>query len=213
MVQCNHCVNVYGDAPCTAPIIDAFPLMTMATPRSTVDTTEISNPSDRAVVVDGIKFQVEYHEDPNEVISNIACDPQASLLNFNLRIWEAIMLLPLAQGTTNAPLYLPILSSNILQGGDVADRVLWKRISMLPIFALSGATSPLQQLEHTIRDMGHGPIQVKTKCRIDDRHALFYVRNYVHDLFGLGTATDCNGICVIPVIDECWFKIFYHTRK
>lgn len=216
VVQCRGCINVYQSMTCTSPLVDAFELMNMQTPRSASDTTEVSNPSDRAVVVDGIKFQLEYSEDPGEVQSTVGADPNPLALNFMLSVWEAIVLLPLAQGTSRVPSYLPILTSTNFQAGDLADRVLWKRISMVPIFSVNLVT-PLQQLEHTIRDMGHGPIAVKARCRIDDRHGLFYVRNFVHDVVIAGVPDqpcDLSGVVnVIPVFTDGWFKIFYHTSK
>lgn len=218
LIQCQHCINVYDDMPCGGAFTDMIPLMLMSTPRNIVaDPTQVSNPSDKFVVVDGIKFQKEYFHDPLESQSFAACDPGALQISMLLRIWEAIILLPLAQGTTNVPAYVPDLTAPAFQSGDLADRVLWKRLSSLPIWGTQVTLIP--QLEHTLRDEGHGPVVVKTRCRVDDRHGLFYATTYTHNVFGLvGNPTNCTvdevtNPCVIPVRDDAWFKIFYHTRK
>jgi len=217
ILSCQHCTNVYGDMPCSAPLVDSFPLMSMATQASATDTTHVSNPSDRFVVVKGIKFQSEYTHDPAETLSFPACDPAATSLIFHLTIWEAIVVVPCAEGANNIPAYVPNLTGGINQQGDMADRVLWKRITQLPIFGLSTVLYP--QLSSTERNSGAGPVVVKSKVRLDDRHMLLFVRNYTHNLFGLGQGNfDCSADeqtnpCVIPVRDLSWFKVFYQTRK
>jgi len=190
----------------------------MRTPRHPGDPTELSSGSDKFIVFDGAKFQSEFSHDPAETLGFTTCDPSPTALTFNLRIWEAIVLLPFAQGT-QIPDYLPIFTTQLNQGGDLADRVLWKRISILPIFGI-GAGGGLPQLETTIRDMGHGPVVVKTRCRVDDRHGLYWVRSYTHDVFGLGnpganlcTPDPVTNPCVIPIQTDAWFKVFFHTRK
>lgn len=219
IVDCFGCQNVYHDAPCISPIVDSFELLSMRTPRlAGSDTTEVTNPTDKFITLDGIKFQMEYSFDPSESDGIFACDPQANNVEMNLRVWEAIVLVPLAEGTAAVPAYVPLLTNASFQSGDLADRVLWKRISYVPIFAFN-PTSPLQQLEFTIRDMGHGPVVVKSKVKIDDRHTLLYVRNYVHDIvLGNITGPGCtkdndNNPCVVPVQHDGWFKLFYHTRR
>lgn len=218
-VSCLDCKNVYGDFPCLSPFIDAIPLMSMVTPRSPGDVTQVSNPSDRAVVVKGIKFEAIHYSDPTEWISTGGCDPDPGTLAFFLKIWEAIVLLPTAQGNPVSPAYLPTLTSQGNQGGDLADRLLWKRISILPMWGLNAGAG--FQLTSTERDTNAGPIVVKSRVRVDDRHALFYVRNYEHNLFGLGNGSDPNNCsaalpsnpCTIPVHTNYWFKVFYGTRK
>lgn len=225
-------MNVYGDMTCANPKIDIFELLTMRTPRNVADTTELTIPANRAIVLDGIKFQSEYLHDPSETRS---CppptgQPSAASLIFVLTIWEAIMLLPLGQGSTAAPAYLPNIAGGVFQDGDTADRVLWKRLNHLRIFGLEGSPcSACPFLEITDIMSQAGPQQVKTRCRIDDRHGLFYVRNYVHDIFlgfppdTLCGTTDCDACgnatpadqarCgSIPILNDAFFKLFYHVR-
>jgi len=219
LVQCVDCQNVYQDLPCSTPLVQAVELLTMRTPRNPLtDTAELSTGSDKFIVFDGCKFQSEFSHDPGETLSFPACDPPATNLVFNLRIWEAIVILPFAQGT-QIPDYLPLFTNMLNQGGDLADRVLWKRISILPIFGFFGAQS-IPQLETTIRDVGHGPVVVKSKAKLDDRHGLYWIRSYTHDVAGLGnpgtndcTANVVTNPCVIPIQTDAWFKIFFHTRK
>jgi len=187
----------------------------MATQASATDTTHVSNPSDRFVVVKGIKFQSEYTHDPSETGSCPQCDPAATSLIFHLTIWEAIVVVPCAEGANNIPAYVPNLTGGINQQGDMADRVLWKRITQLPIF---GGFNP-PQLTATERNTAAGPVVVKSKVRLDDRHMLLFVRNYTHNLFiGPSGSFDCTADCVtnpcvIPVRSQFWAKVFYGTRK
>jgi len=218
ILSCQHCTNVYGDMTCVNPLIDSFPLMSMATQASATDTTHVSNPSDRFVVVKGIKFQSEYTHDPAETQGFPACDPNPLQLVFHLTIWEAIVVVPCAEGANNIPAYVPNLTGGINQQGDMADRVLWKRITQLPIFGLS-ATASIPQLTATERNTAAGPVVVKSRVRLDDRHMLLFVRNYTHNIAtGLAGNFDCvaevnQNPCVIPVRDLSWFKVFYQTRK
>jgi len=192
--------------------------MSMNTTRSPADLTEVSNPSDRFVVVKGIKFQYEMTLDPLEVLRPQTCDPCPDFTAMIIAIWEAIVVLPCAQGSSSVPLYLPTLTSANLQGGDLADRVLWKRISFLPFWGTNsspGAAFP--QFTGTYRDEGHGPVVVKSKVRLDDRHCLFYVRNFVHNVVvGSPVIDPCDTgpvLGVVPIRAHGWFKTFYGTRK
>lgn len=218
-IQCFGCINVWQDTSCGFPLIDVFPLLNMSLPRSSIDTTEVTSGSDKAIVLDGIRFQAEYTHDPSESLSCPSCDPPSTSVAFNLRVWEAVVVLPLNPGSANVPAYLPTLTSSVEQSRDIADRVLWKRISIMPIWGLGVTTIP--QLETTIRDVGHGPVAVKSKVRLDDRHGLFFVRNFVHDVVtgnpnGSSTCSpiDCDeNRCSVPIQHDMWFKIFYHVRK
>lgn len=102
-------------------------------------------------------------------------------------VWEAIMKLPLAQGSIAAPAYLPNLTTGLATGqtGDVTDRILWQRVSHIPLWGLFVTTIP--QLETTVRDVGHGPIQVRAKARCTEREAIFHVQNHVNGFGGSGT--------------------------
>lgn len=206
----------------------------MRTPRNSADPTEVTNPSSKFVVFDGMKFQSEYMHDPLETVDcsnpNPAVNPNASALAFILTIWEAIVVLPLGQGSTAAPAYIPNFPQGIFQEGDTADRVLWKRLSNLNIvgfkaFPLVANSNP----DSTLRYQGSGPVTVKSRVRLDDRHGLFYVRQFVHDIFfgGVAPALTCGQVdcdecdpdnaaltfCgMIPVLNDFWAKMYYHVR-
>lgn len=217
-MQCRVCRNIYGDSPCSAPLTDVMEVLTMRSSRSPTDTTEVTNASDRFLVVDGISFESVFFSDPLKWFNTGSCDPSPLSLSFFLTIYEAIVVLPLAAGTAGVPAYLPELSFPTNQGGDVADRVLWKRITLLPMWGLNFGDG--HQLTGTMRDTNAGPVRVKSKVRLDDRHGLYYVTNYVHDLAGLisGDFNSCTPVvegndCVIPVENSSWWKIFYHSRK
>lgn len=230
--SCRECVNVYGNMPCGAPLIDIFEVLTMRTPRNSADATEISNPSSKAVIFDGMKFQSLWLHDPNDTVDcsapNPAVNPNASAMAMIVTIWEALMLLPLAQGSF-VPAYLPQLTQGVFQQGDTADRVLWKRLSHL--FVQGVRSNPnvsfFQNPDTTARYNTENPVAVKTRCRIDDRHGLFYVRNFVHNVFltfppnPCTAEIDCDNcspdneqaICGrIPIFNDFWSKIFYHVR-
>lgn len=225
LVECRHCINVATNATCTGPRIDVFPLLAMSTHRTNAgsDPVELTTAADKFIVVDGIKFQSEMHSDPNDWQQcNPLSPPDIHQLTFFLTIWEAIMVLPLAQGAETPPIpaYVPNLTDALQQFGDIADRVLWKRLTVMPLWG-TAATGGVSQLEATMRDFGHGPVVVKSRAKLDDRHALFMVRNYVHNLvFSIGGAPPCSLDCDasdaeknIPILHDEWFKIFYHTRK
>lgn len=218
LVDCFDCTNIYGDMRCGGAHVDVVELMTMHTPRNPIaDATEVTSGADRFITVAGIKFQAEHSHDPSETQGFAACDPSPFTIAFLLRIWEAIVVLPLLQGSF-LPIYLPDFTQPLTQGGDLADRVLWKRLSVLPIWGLT-STNSVPQLESTIRDEGHGPVVVKSKVRLDDRHGLFYVRNYVHNIFGLPpvnascTVDQVTNPCVIPVTTDMWFKTYVHAIR
>lgn len=225
-VQCFGCMNVYRPTTCSAPVVDAFMIAGMSltrnpNPLTTGDTAPLASGSDKFLTFDGCKFQFEHIHDPQETLSCSSCDPAATAVAFLLRIWEALVVLPLAPATTTVPLFIPNLSRGTEQGGDVAERVLWKRISYLPIWGIGVPGGLFPQLASTHRDEGHGPVVVKSRVKLDDRHALFYVRNFVHDVVlpdinnsPNSCDVDCtDNHCSIPIQHDAWFKTFYHTRK
>lgn len=166
---------------CTLPTIDVIPLLTMTIPFQAAPERYPATVGAKALIFGGIKFQSEHVVDPS---SDTIAGGDPSILHdvaALIHIWEAIVLLPLAQGSTFAPSYLPVLSSPASQSVDFADRVLWKRISHLPFWGLA-VSNNFPQLESTIRDTAHGQEVVKTKCRVDDRHGLYYVRNAFWDV-------------------------------
>jgi len=234
--QCRTCINVYGRSPCNEAVTDATLLLSMSTPRNPVsDPTELTTPANKAITLKGMKFQSLHHHDPQETqdcfnpppINN----PGSTQMAFILTIWEAIMLLPLVQGSTSVPAYLPNLTGGSLQLGDLADRVLWKRLSHLYVqgtrslasFGVAFVLNP----DSTARYNTENPVVVKTKCRIDDRHALFFVRSFVHDVFldftpdnsplpcpaidcdACGSNNDSPSCGNIPILQDLWAKLFY----
>jgi len=223
-IACFGCENIYHNATCNEPIIDVIELLTMRTPRNQIlDTTELAAPSNRALTVKGISFQLEYDTNPDDwqvCAGARVINPTASGLTFFLHIWEAIVVLPLQQGTF-LPSYLPSLSSATLQSGDTADRLLWKRHTLMPLWGR--ATTGASQLEGTMRDEGHGPVRVKSKVRLDDRHGLFLVRNYVHNVviatsgdpgFTCDSQTDCDNFPewdIVPINHHLWMKLYYNV--
>lgn len=107
------------------------------------------------------------------------------------QIYEAICVLPFAQGSFAAPAYLPNFTNAFggFQTGDEGDRILWKRINQLPYWGV--AIIGTSQLEATMRDVGHGPQQIKAKARLDERHGVFHVANIIH-----GVAAESNSTWV-----------------
>lgn len=210
---------MYQVATCASPIVDMIPILLMSTVRSVTDNTEISNPADRFVIVKGIKFTSLHSIDPDEVLAFPDVDPNPNNVAMMIRIWEALVVVPLEQGTTNVPAYLPILSNSNFQSGDLADRVIWKRLSILPFWGVNVANVP--QLVDSSRFQPDGGAQVvKSRVRLDDRHGLFYVRNFVHDMVIVDTTSNSSCLpdpvtneAVIPMQHDGWWKIFYSTRK
>lgn len=219
ILQCRTCANVCRDSPCVSPFTDVFEILTMNTKKSPAFNEEISSPSDKFLTVDGIKFQSEFHSDPNDWATCSGLLPFSALnATFFLTIWEALIVLPFAQGS-QVPAYVPNLTAPTFQVGDLADRVLWKRLTLMPMWGLN-TTGGVSQLEATMRDEGHGPVVVKSRVRLDDRHGLYMVRCFVHNLVTgavpSGCASNCDTnpfSCSIPVNIDEWFKVFYHTRK
>lgn len=201
VVQCRQATGVWQDAPCSDPVFDAFLLMGPAPSVGFDASTAAATVGQKANVVQGIKFQVEHFIDPSTAIDGDV-GGQPSFNAFILTCWEAIVVLPLLVGSKTLPAYFPDLSSNT-QSADLADRVLWKRISHMPFWGFQRIPD---QLQTTVRDTGAGPQVVKANARLDDKHGLFYIRNFVHDLVIGGS----DG--TLPVMMDGWFKIFYRTR-
>lgn len=233
--NCRSCINVYGRSPCNESLTDAFLLLSMSSPRNPVsDPTELTVPANKAITLKGMKFQSLHHHDPQETQDCFAQPPVdfpgSSQLAFILTIWEAVMVLPFVQGSTTTPAYLPNLTGGSLQLGDLADRLLWKRLSHLYVqgtqslasFGVGFVLNP----DSTARYNTENPVAVKAKCRLDDRHGLFFVRSFVHDIFLPFTpknfpspcpSIDCdtcddnnNPECgTIPILHDFWAKLFY----
>jgi len=221
--ECFQCSNVWRTTPCGGALTDVICLMHMELTKNPSDSTEVVSPSEKHVLVDAIKFQSEHSTDPNKWAGNSAFEVSVQSLQFLQRIWEMVIVLPTAPGGGFVPAYIPQVTTQ-QQMGDLADRVLWKRLTIMPMWGLDAqAGSTFAQLQTTIRDEGHGPVAVKSKVRLDDKHGLYYVRTFVNDLFGLPTypladctfrpTTDPFPNQVIPVEWDANFKIFYHSTK
>lgn len=237
--QCRQCYNVFGSATCTNPLVDTMLLLSMSTERNPTlaDTTELTSGSDKFIVFDGMKFQDDWMFD-NSLVRDCSIPnpgfPNASSVQTILSIWEALMVLPFVQGSNTVPAYLPNLTSGSLQQGDVADRVLWKRVTNLRIFgqnALPGTS--IAWIDVSNDQQGHGPVVVKSKVKLDDRHGLFLTRHFIHDVFWPFDAQvscaefDCDDCLatsnpddnthvscgLIPILNNFYAKLFYHARK
>lgn len=214
-LECSNCINIFQDAPCISPVIDSFTLLNMKVPANPGDLTQVSNPSDKFVVFDGMKFQSEWSLDPAEAQDAVA-DPPPSQLAFHVHIWEAIVLAPTTQGARDVPAYIPVLTAAAFQTGDLADRVLWKRISSLPWWGLQVGSGFPQLVATNFAGVGEDRhAMVKARCRVDDRHNLLYVINITHNVVIGSPQGPCDtpGTASIPLRHNFWAKMFYHTRK
>jgi hypothetical protein len=209
LFQCRDFINIYSEMTCTNPLNAALTVWIPTPPVGASDpTTAGAVIGTKGHSLQGIKFQAEHILDPTLVQEAPECDPAPSQLNFMLTIWEALVVLPLAAGSKTLPAYLPTLPAS-QSSQDVADRVLWKRLTHMPFWGL-GVTFPFPEMWSTQAQgqSGAGPQTVKSKVYLDDKHGLYYVRSFVHDVFGLSD----NVECVIPLTLDFWAKIWYRTR-
>lgn len=207
-IQCRNTVEVYANMPCGGARLDVFPILLPFMSPGAADTTAGAVVGQKANVLKGLRFSAEHFTDPGEWIDGDGCTlatPCPSLTAFILTIWEALVVLPLALGTKTVPAYLPDFTVSAFQGADQADRVLWKRVTHMPMWGLQ-TTGFTPQLQTSVRDTDHGAQTVKSSVRIDDRHGLFYARGFVHDL------VIAPFIGSIPVHLDFWAKTFYSTR-
>lgn len=215
VVQCNRVFNVATDAVCctgspvgSVTFLDAFPLLTMTIPFTAAPERYPSTLATRKMRFGGMKFQSDWQTNPQEWFQGENCNTNISALAFVLKIWEAIVVLPLAEGSTFAPAYIPELACAAKQAIDQADRVLWKRITMLPMWGF-GILEVLPQLEHNQRNTEAGQQVVKVRADVDDRHGIFMVRQFVHDIAEFANGNDID--CFIPVVNEMWGSLFYRA--
>jgi len=172
-------------------------------------------PSARGVSLRGIKFQSKFFFDPATVINDASCDPDPNGVAFVTTIWEALAVLPLAEGfqqggAAPVPAYLPNFSDPNSQADDLADRLLWKRIMHIPFWGLNVGNGIFPQLIQSgpSEPAADAPIVVKSRAFLDDKHAVFLIREYVHDIaFGPPVA----GVCEIPLFRDAWFKYWYRA--
>jgi len=217
VIQCRTTKEIYSDdLTCTAnQSQEAILLIAPNMLDSPVNPFPLISPSGRGVTVGGIKFQADHFFDPAAVQGNpSSCDPSPLDTAFILSIWEAIVYLPLTEGfgqggAAPIPAYLPNLVSPTFQGNDDADRVLWKRLTHIPWWGLNVGNGVFPQLVSTQSARPEGTIvAVRSRAWLDDKHGLYYVRQFVHDL-SLAPGPNCN----IPLFLDAWFKVFYKARR
>lgn len=203
VLTCRQSSNVWLNTPCSDPLTIATAIF-LPSPNVGLDaSTAAATLSQKALTVQGIKFSAEHYIDPSTALDgDIGQIP--SNVAFILTIWEAIIVLPLLESSKVIPQYIPRITQ-LFQSADLADRVLWKRITHAPFWGLN--VQPGVQLQTNVRDTDHGNQVVKANCRLDDRHGLFYVRAFVHDIAGLSGADS-----TLPVVLDSWWKIFYRVR-
>lgn len=206
LINCRNQVNVHQDATCgpNAPMLIQADTVFIPTPAvgTTDPTTAGAVIGEKSKVVMGIKFQSEFIHDSLEDLEDVTCP--TTWFQFGLTIWEALVCLPLAAGSKTLPAYLPNLTTSS-QAFDVADRVLWKRLSLLHIYS-TGNNGP--NIVSTWGSNAGGPQVVKSKFRLGEHQGLFYVKQYVHDVaFG---PNDLEA-CIITIWNDSWWKVFFRT--
>jgi len=217
IVLCDNRLPMEKTSPCCKQVfgtecptnVDAIPLLTMTIPFSVAPERYPSTMATRKMIFGGMKFESHWWVNPQDWTGD-GC-PSFANFNFVVKIWEAIVILPLQQGSTFAPAYLPDLACAVDQASDLADRVLWKRVSMLPVWGFD-IVQILPQLETSKRDQDGGQQLVKVRAAVDDRHGIFLVRQIVHDLV-LTSAQDPCGLfdCSMPLHNEFWGSLFYRA--
>jgi len=139
----------------------------------------------------GCHFQIEWSINPANFFN-------AGGVVDVIELYEAIVVLPLAQGSISGPAYVPTFTNTGggLQVGDVGDRVLWKRINTMPFWGIG--VQPGVQLQSTMRDEGHGPQILRARARLTERQGVFHVFNIVS-----GMAAEASG----PIVLDAWFNM------
>lgn len=170
-----------GLNPCSDPLTVAFPIVT----GSGLQVQPIA----KGVVFGGTHFSSELSINP---ANSIGIGP--TQVTDLIEVYEAICLLPLADESTSVPAFIPRLTN---AQTDATVDILWKRISVMPFWGTG--VIPSSQLQSTIRDTAHGPQHVKAKRRVDDRHGIFHVFNFVSGLvFEPGEA--------ILIVHDIWHR-------
>lgn len=178
VLTCRSPINLLGGNPCNDPTSVATILLSHSTPFSAAPERYLTDGLTKNIILGGTKFASEHH-----LINTITFgDPGPENTATAVTIWEALVVLPLAQGAgIFAPLYVPNLATPVEQGFDYADRLLWKRVSYLNFIGLN-LTGGGVVFSNTVQSNDHGNQVVKSRLRLDERHGLFYVRTFVHDL-------------------------------
>lgn len=226
IIQCSTAYNVARNATCsnqcaspatpgsTSQLLDVIPILNMVIPFQAVPQRLPSTMATRFMRFGGMKFQSSWWTDPAEWFDSENCGTVINVLSFVLSIWEAIVVLPLAQRSNLAPAYLPALADASDQAADLGDRLLWKRVLHLPMWGFN-FSQVLPQLEHTGRDSADTPQIVKVRTRVDDKHGIFLCRQFVHNVV-FGTNAPCNdpgelGQCNIPVHNNFWGSLYFRA--
>lgn len=196
--------------------LDVVPLLTMTIPFQATPQRFPSTMATRRMIFGGMKFESHYSTDPGTWSDSEDCSFPPLIAQFVLAIWEAIVVLPLAQGSTFTPDYLPLIASQAMQGADLGDRLLWKRVMHLPMWGSQTSLGSQVQLEFTDRNSNDDLVVVKARAAVDDRHGVFYVRQFVHNLV-VGSDPPCNqpgniGSCNIPVVNDFYGTMFYRAQ-
>lgn len=203
VMTCRQSTNVWVNSPCSDPLTIASAIM-LPSPNVGLDaTTAAATLGQKALTIYGIKFSAEHFIDPGAALDG-EIGPLPTVAVFFITLWEALIVLPLLEASKVIPQYIPRITQ-LQQTADLADRVLWKRVTQMPYWGLNANAG--FQLQSTVRDTDHGNQVVKANCRLDDRHGLFYVRAFVHDQAGL-SGSDGQ----LPVVMDSWWKLFYRPR-
>lgn len=205
LVSCRNTVNVMVNAQCSQNQLVQADTIFIPNPAlgSSDPTTAAAVIGEKSKVVMGIKFQSEFAHDSLEDLFTVDC-PATPYAQFLLTIWEALVCLPLLAGSKTLPAYLPTLTA-ATQQFDVADRVLWKRISLLHIYN-TGNNGP--NIVSTWGGASAGAQVVKSRFRLGEHQGLFYVKQFVHNI-DFSEAIPAQ--CLIPVTNDAWFKVFFKT--
>lgn len=199
VLLCRNALTVPLPSTCDDPFDDAIELVGagMLAPGQI-------NPAGRytkGVTFGGMHFQCELGLNPF-VGTNTSITGVIDVVS----IWEAVVVLPYAQGFQGIPAYLPNLSQSLFTVGDYADRVLWKRLSYLKFTSVNllGASGNGLAAQITNEHTAAGPQVVRAKATLDERHGLFYCTSVVSG------QTDAG-----PLIlgRDAWFKIAVKERR
>lgn len=191
IVECRHAVSIPAGSQCPSPAIDSI---LIAGNEEDAIAGGLHQGATKGFTFGGCHFQVEHGQLNlvNSSFTNVAT---------SIDIFEAIVVLPYANGTFGVPAYLPQLTNQGFTGGDRADRVLWKRITQMWFISTDIVSV---QVDDTYDESGHGPQQCKTKATLDERTGVFYVGAYTNGL-----------IDGAPMVLErnSWWKVAVKERR
>lgn len=223
VINCHQFFNIAKNSTCNelcnqAPQfssmnLDAFPLLTMTIPFQAAPFRVPSTMATRKMLFGGMKFESLWSLNSANFFDSEDCGQPLAALAFQMTIFEAIVVLPLQQSSFVAPAYIPVLASTAQQSEDLGDRLLWKRLTILRAIGTGFTITPT--LDESRYDTAGGQQVVKVRAAVDDRHGIFMVRQFVHDIV-FGTDPPCNngslGGCIIPLINDLWGTMFYRAQ-